>query len=100
MTPAEKLASKKPRQRAPRNLMPYKRVVWICNVREIRDHLNLSLTDVAIAVGLSVTCLSQVERGGDLVLTTARRLAEFFGRTTDELWPAKRKPLRKPAGGD
>ena len=100
MTPAEKLASKKPRQRAPRNHVPTRRVVWSCQIRELREALRMSIRDTAQAVGMSVSALWQIEMGGDLVLTTARKLAEFFGRTTDELWPAKRKPRRKPAGGD
>jgi DNA-binding XRE family transcriptional regulator len=44
------------------------------------------MRDVATAVGLSISALFFLEHGTDPQLTTARRLAEFFGTTTDDLW--------------
>jgi DNA-binding XRE family transcriptional regulator len=88
VTPAEQLAAAKPRKRQPRNVVAVRKRVWGCRVRGYRERLNLSLRDVARAVGLSVTALHQIEHGTDPQLTTARRLAVFFGCTEQELWPA------------
>jgi DNA-binding XRE family transcriptional regulator len=88
MTPAEKLASLKPWRREPRNGV-YRRVVWDCKVREIRESLRVSIRDVAKAVKMSVTALWQIEMGGETTLSTARKLTVFFGKTVEELWPKK-----------
>lgn len=91
MTPAEHLASTKTRQRPRRNECVKMRhaPVWSCRVREVRERLNLSLADVAKAVGLSVTGLFQVEHGGDPMLSTASKLAAFFGKRVEFLWPER-----------
>lgn len=88
MTPAEKLAARKPRRRAPRNVKVVRKKVWACRARVYRERLNLSLRDVAKAVGVSVTAPHQIENGTDPQLTTARKLAVFFGATERDLWPA------------
>lgn len=90
LTPAEKLAAKKPWRRPPRNGTPPRRVVWDCKVRTLREALRISLRDVAKGCGLSVTALWQIEMGSDPMLTTAAKLAEFFGRPVADLWPARR----------
>lgn len=91
-SPAETLAQTKQRQRPPRNHAPYRRKkVWICGVRAEREKLRLAMRDVAIAVNLSLSSLHAIETGGDLCLTTATRLAEFFGLGLEELW--KRAPV-------
>lgn len=60
-------------------------------VREWRESLNLSLRDVAGAVGISVTALHQIEHGTDPQLTTARKLSEFFQVPTEKLWPCRKE---------
>ena len=86
MTPAEKL-SKAKRRCKPRASNPQpKKVVLRCRLRESREALRLSIADVAKACGMSVSGLWQIEMGGDPQMTTARKLAKFFGKTTDELW--------------
>lgn len=88
MTPAMKLSRKKKTlvirnrgiQNAPR------RGPWRCRVREKRLALELTASEVADALGLSKAGLSQIENGGDPMLTTAFRLADFFGVSVDELW--------------
>lgn len=90
-TAAEILSAKKPWRRAPRNKTHPRNAVWKCRLTEIRESLRLSLRDVASAVGLSVTALWQVEKGTDPMLTTAVKLAEFFGKAVEELWPARSK---------
>jgi DNA-binding XRE family transcriptional regulator len=93
VTPAEKLAAKKPWRRPPRNKAPYKRrAVWVCRCREFREALRLSLRDVAAAVKLSVTALHQIEHGTDPMLETARRLADFYDLSVETLWPRRIKP--------
>ena len=96
MTPAERLAKSKPWRRPPRNKAEPRTPAWVCRVRERREALRLSLRDVAGAVRLSVTALHQIEHGGDPQLTTARRLADFFGATVEDLWP-RRSPQRARA---
>lgn len=88
MTPAEKLAASKlsRRSRKPGARVPQPRI-WHCELRMTRLALRLSLWEVAGAVGLSVSGLWQIEMGTDPMLTTARRLAEFFGKTIEDLWP-------------
>lgn len=93
-SPAEKMAAKKPWRREPRNKAAPRKAVWVCAIRERRESLRLSLRDVARGVGLSVTALHQIEHGSDPRLTTARRIAEFFGAATDDLWPRKHKGIR------
>lgn len=88
MTPAEELAKRKRRQRPPRNKsnQTTRVVSWDCRLPAMRDELNLSLRDVAGAVGMSVAALHQIEHGTDPMLTTARKLAEFFGATVEQIW--------------
>jgi DNA-binding XRE family transcriptional regulator len=88
MTPAEDLAKRKRRQRPPRNKSKKtgRVVTWECRLTTMRDELNLSLRDVATAVGMSVAALHQIEHGTDPMLTTARKLAEFFGTTVEQIW--------------
>ena len=90
MTPAEKLAARKPWRRQPRNGVAVRRTVWRCRLREVRESLRISLRDVAKECGFSVSALWQVEMGGDPMLTTARKLAAFFGKSVEELWPKKK----------
>lgn len=87
LSPAEKLSRDKPYRRSPSGKGEPREAVWICCCRERREALRLSLRDVAAAVGLSVTGYWQIERGSDPQLTTARRLAAFFGATVEQLWP-------------
>lgn len=87
MTPAEKLAASRPRKREPRNLKPYKRKVsWNCRCRDVRMDLRLSFDEVVKALKLSRTAYWQIEKGGDPMLTTALRIAAFYGKPVTELW--------------
>lgn len=88
-TPAERLAAKKQRKR-PKNYLPYvRKITWACGARDARVSLRLAMRDVAEAVGLSVSSYWYLEMGGDVCLTTARRVAAFFGKTVEELWKEK-----------
>lgn len=82
MTPAEKLASKK-KPRGKRVYTAHKG----CAVAEYRLLLGLTIRDVATATGMSNAFICQVEHGCEISLTNARKLAAFFGKGIDELWP-------------
>ena len=98
MTPAELLAAGKRRERPKRNgpATPPRKAVWAATLRARREALNLSMRDVAVAVGLSLPCYWAIEHGTDPMLTNARKLADFYGATVEELWPALLPP--KPPG--
>jgi len=86
MTPAEKLAQTRPRKRPRRNASA--RVpVLVCKVRDVRESLNLSLNETAKAIGMSVSGLHVIEHGADTQMTTAKKIAKFYGKTISELWP-------------
>jgi DNA-binding XRE family transcriptional regulator len=93
MTPAEKaMRAKRPRKcKALESSRTKRNYPWVCNLRHVRQQHLLSLKDVAVLTGLSVAAIWEIERGSDPMLTTAQNLAEFFGLTTEELWPRKRK---------
>lgn len=93
MTPAEKLSKNKKRTRPPRNeKRPKRSSPVICHCREKRNELNLSLRDVHAAVGISVSGLHAIEHGGNVEMTTALKLCEFYGCQLTELWSAKKRP--------
>jgi len=86
---AQQLAEKVRRERPARNKKPLRKAVWDCHIRDVRERLDLTLDDVAESVGITKAGLSVIERGSDPLLTTARKLAAFYGMTTDALWVAK-----------
>lgn len=92
MTPAQKLAAKVKAERKPRNRRPPRQRAWRCLIRQYREELELSLDHVAKAVGLSKTALWHLENGTDPMLTTARRVADFFGVDVWGLWRPKTEP--------
>ena len=90
MTPAEKMAQQKPprkRRKSPRPKVPPS---WNCTAREVRESLRLSMLDAATGCKLSVAAVYQIENGSDPMLTTARTIATFYGRTVEELWPTRK----------
>lgn len=93
MTPAEKVAATK-RHKSQRPIVARfglaRKYPWKCRIRDARLALRLSLRDVATGAKLSIAGLSEIERGTDPRLTTARRLAVFFGSTVEQLWPELR----------
>ena len=84
-SPAAKLARTKRRKRPQRP--PSRAVPKIdCRLRAMRHDLNISLADVAGAVGMSVSGLHAIEAGGDVRMTTALRLAIFYGCSLSHIW--------------
>lgn len=86
MTPAEKLASRRPARKRGQRARPRNRTWPGCRLRELRESLGLSYREVSGAVGLSIAGLYEVEMGADTLLSTARRLAAFYGESVEELW--------------
>lgn len=87
MTPAERLSVKKP----VRKLKAPTAGVFICRIRALREPLRLTVRDVATAVGMSSAGLHAIENGSDPMLSTALKLAEFFGRDICEIWTKVKK---------
>ena len=57
--------------------------------------LSLSFDEVVNALGISRTAYWQIEKGGDPMLTTATKIATFYGKEVSELWtPIKQKKAR------
>lgn len=92
-SPAEKLAGAKPsaEKRGPHYLT--------VNCRKFRQELRLTLEDVGQAAGISMTTVCRIEAGDDPLLSTAKKLAKFFGKTVDEIWPTQSldSPSASPA---
>lgn len=84
-TPAELLARTRKRKRSPRNRVSKVGPLY-CFCRVAREELGLSLDAVAEAIGMSKTAIWQIEHGGDPVLTTALKLAAFYGMPIERLW--------------
>jgi len=88
-SPAQQLAEVVRRERPARNHKQLRKSVWDCRIRAERERLELTHDDVAKAVVITKAGLSVIERGSDPMLTTARKLAAFYGMTTDSLWRTK-----------
>jgi DNA-binding XRE family transcriptional regulator len=90
-SPAELLASQKgPRIKTAR---PKPSAVWHCCLREHRTRLGLTLGEVASSVGLTKNCIWQIEHGSDPMLSTAVKLAEFYGVAVEVIWKER---IEKP----
>jgi DNA-binding XRE family transcriptional regulator len=61
--------------------------IWECNLIYYRKTKGLSLEDISKGTGLSQFTIGAVERGCDCTLSTARRIADFFGYTVERIWP-------------
>lgn len=85
-TPAEQ-ASEKKTIKAKVYAVNGRPIIWRCQLYEKRIALNLTLRDVEKGCGVSNAVLSTVERGTDPQLTTACRIAAFFGCSVEEMWP-------------
>lgn len=89
MTPAERVAREKAGRTTDNDGRVVRVVAWVCRVRERRQSLGLSFRDVEKATGIKISTVSNAEAGYDVTLDTARRLAEFFGTTVEDLWPRR-----------
>jgi transcriptional regulator with XRE-family HTH domain len=83
MIPAEKSAKQ---NRKPKT---YCRVAWRSELFRIRKSWGLTLRQVAKGTGISISTLNRAERGADIYLSHATKIAKYFGLTILELWPPK-----------
>jgi len=90
MTPAELLASRRPPKKLGKRKPFVRSAPWSCSLRIARTELGLSLREVAQACDMTVAGLHQVEAGGNVLLVTAMKLAEFFGKPVTELWKIRK----------
>lgn len=63
-----------------------RRVVFDCALKSLRKSAGLRLVDVAMHVGISAGHLWEVERGTEIGLSLALKLAEFYGKPVNEIW--------------
>lgn len=60
-------------------------------LKQVRCELGLTMKNVADNVGVSSSTVFEAEAGCDVTLVVARKFAEFYGKSVDELWPVKQK---------
>lgn len=66
-----------------------KPVVWHTLLADVRKSHGLTLKDVAIGARLSESLVFYAECGAEIKLGTARALADYFGKSIEELWPKR-----------
>jgi len=54
-------------------------------MRLLREHLSLSIQEVADTTGLSFRTILRAEQGASLNPESRRRLCQFYGKTSEEL---------------
>ena len=54
-------------------------------MRLLREHLNLSIQEVADTTGLSFRTILRAEQGASLNPESRRRLCQFYDKTSEEL---------------
>jgi len=54
-------------------------------LRLLREHINLSMQEVADATGLSFRTILRAEQGSSLNPESRRLLCQFYGKTPEEL---------------
>ena len=67
-------------------------------LRLLREHLNLSIQEVADATGLSFRTVLRAEQRAPLNPESRRRLCQFYGKTPEELGlvPRRRRGQTPP----
>jgi DNA-binding XRE family transcriptional regulator len=58
----------------------------ICAMRAVRNAIGLSLDHVSGELKISKATLSEIENGGNPTVLNVLRLAQFYGRSVEELW--------------
>lgn len=81
-SPAQTLSDNKTKK-----MSATRKYVWVCLLDKKRSELGLTMRDVAEACGVTSACICEIEHGSDPLLTTARKIATFFGTTVEALWP-------------
>ena len=79
-----------------------------CNLIVVREKLGISQPLMAVKMKLSPSGLWKIEQGTAVKLNVARKIALFYGKSIDELWPvesqedsvsANVEPAQKTKGG-
>jgi transcriptional regulator with XRE-family HTH domain len=58
-----------------------------CTIRTRRKAAKLKLRQLAEAVGIFIGTVWAIEHGAETNLSKAKKFAEYFGCTIDDLWP-------------
>jgi DNA-binding XRE family transcriptional regulator len=58
----------------------------VCKLRQLRLSLGLTLKDVSEAAGLATSVVCKIELGNETTLSSAFKLARFYGKIIEELW--------------
>ena len=96
-TPAQLLARQK-RENPDLKRKSYGKAKWrptwdvTLELEHLRHSLDLTLREVADAIGMTESAYWRIESGGDLLISSAIRIAKFFGRTVEEIWSKKIVP--------
>lgn len=94
-TPAQLLARKKKQDPDSMPRKSYGKAKWrptwdvTLELEHLRHSLDLTLREVADATDMSESQYWRIEQGGDLLVTSALRIASFYGRTVEEIWCKK-----------
>lgn len=84
-SPAEILAAKKKSEVVEKEKKEKVRY-FFTTLKQIRGDLGLTGPEVAAAIGISDGGYSRIELGYGISLILAMKIAEFFGKTVDEIW--------------
>ena len=60
-----------------------------CNLIVVREKLGISQPAMAVKMRLSPSGLWKIEQGTAVKLNVARKIARFYGKSIDELWPVE-----------
>jgi len=58
-----------------------------CHLRHIRKASKLSLRELSAKTGIPHSTLARLERGAEVQLSTARKIARFFKKWIADVWP-------------
>lgn len=77
------------KKRAMWGSLPKKRPAFVTRLREFRHRRGLTQAEVAERSGVSVAAVWAAERGADVSLTTAVKLAAFYDTPIERLWTGR-----------
>jgi DNA-binding XRE family transcriptional regulator len=65
------------------------------NVKTFREEQGLSLSELAMASGLSITTIQRMETGDCPTLITAYSISKILGKNIYHIWPNELKVIKK-----
>ncbi len=69
-----------------------------CNLIVVRERMGVSQPEMAVKMGLSPSGLWKIEQGTAVKLNVARKIAKFYGKSIDELWPEELEQVPEDCG--